>query len=123
MTSEGEVKKLIKELLAKYDIRPAKEAGTFKEAAGWYFMASSSGFGTAGLPDFLGHYLGAFWGIEAKAPGKEPSGFQLLQIGAVKASGGAVFVVDGKESLAEFEGWLKHQDMWEENRQLFWGKQ
>ena len=106
MTPESKIKALVKALLAKYDIRPAKDAGTFSEAAGWYFFPSQNGLGVKGIPDILGHYHGRFWAIETKAPGKEPTGFQALQIAAIRCSGGAVFVVDGEESLKKFEKWL-----------------
>jgi len=106
MTPEGKIKHLVKALLAKYDIRPAKDAGTFSSAAGWYFMPGSSGYGTRGVGDFLGHYHGRFWAVETKAPGKEPTGFQALQIAAIRCSGGAVFVVDSAESLKKFGEWL-----------------
>ena len=105
-TPEGLVKKSIKDFLAEYDIQPAKAAGTFTTAAGWYFMPTTAGLGVKGIPDFLGHYLGVFFGIETKAPGKKPSGFQALQIAAIEQSGGAVFVVDGPETLKVFERWL-----------------
>jgi len=107
VTPEGKIKALVKALLAKYDIRPAKDAGTFSEAAGWYFMPGGTGYGTKGIPDILGHYRCRFWAIETKAPGKEPTGFQALQIAAIRCSGGAVFVVDGEESLEKFEEWVK----------------
>jgi len=106
-TEESKIKKLVRELLLKYDIQPASKAGTFTSAAGWYFWAASSGFGTKGVPDAIGHYHGRFFGIETKAPGKKPTGFQLLQIEALRASGVEVFVVDGEESLRKFEEWLE----------------
>jgi hypothetical protein len=70
-------------------------------------MASSNGMGVKGIPDFLGHFKGLLFGIEAKAPREDPTGFQLLQIKAIASSGGAVFVVDGADSLGLFEEWLK----------------
>ena len=106
-TPEGAVKAQVRALLAKYDIRPAKDAGTFTSAAGWYFWASSSGYGTKGVPDAVGHYHGKFWACETKAPGRKPTGFQLLQIEALRASGVEVFVVDGEESSKKFEEWLE----------------
>ena len=63
--------------------------------------------GTKGVPDFLGHFKGLLFGIETKAPGKSVTGFQKLQLQAIASSGGAVFVVDGEESLRAFEDWLK----------------
>lgn len=105
-TPEGRVKDQIKKLLASYDIQPASKAGTFAKAAGWYWMVMQGPMTVRGIPDFVGHYHGSFWTIEAKAPGKEPTGFQALQISAIRCSGGACFVVDGPESLREFEDWL-----------------
>ena len=107
MTPEGRVKALIAKLLAHYDIQPAAKAGTFTESAGWYYFAVQGQMSVRGVPDIVGHYRGRFWAIEAKAPGKKPTGFQALQLSAIKASGGAVFVIDGEESLKEFETWLR----------------
>jgi len=109
MTPEGKTKSQIDKLLIKYKIFSASKAGAFPEdAAGWVFKpVQGSSFGVSGIPDYLGHYQGTFFGIEAKAPGKKPTGFQALQIAAIAASGGAVFVVSDSESLGEFEEWLK----------------
>lgn len=112
MTPEGKVKDQIKKLLALYNIMPAKDAGNpeiERNAVGWYYMPAATHFGVKGIPDFIGHYRGHFWAIEAKAPGKVPTGFQHLQINAVASTGGAVFVVDGHESLIRFVGWLRRR--------------
>lgn len=93
-------------MLHAYDIRPASRAGAALHATGWYYAAVQGPMSVRGVPDIIGHYRGKFFAIEAKAPGKEPSGFQRLQIDAIRASGGAVFVVDGAESLKVFEEWL-----------------
>ena len=108
-TPENAVKRQIVQLLARYDIQPAAKAGTFTTAAGWFYAAVQGPLSVRGIPDFIGHYRGRFWAIEAKAPGKKPTGFQALQLSAIKASGGAVFVIDGEESLKEFEEWLDEQ--------------
>jgi hypothetical protein len=47
-----------------------------------------------------------FFAIEAKAPKKKPTGFQALQIDAIRQGGGRVFVIDGPQGLKEFESWL-----------------
>jgi hypothetical protein len=112
-TPEGKVKDAIKKLLAEYKIQPASKAGdTSLESNGWYYMPIQSSMGVSGIPDFIGCYCpgdgdALFFGIEAKALGKTPSGFQLLQINAIKRAGGAVFVIDGEESLNEFKQWLE----------------
>lgn len=106
MTPEGAVKDKVKKCLATHGIFSASKAGSFPEnAQGWYFMPVSSGHGVSGIPDFLGQHRGRFFGIETKAPGRKPSGFQALQIAAIRASGGAMFVIDG--DLTELESWLK----------------
>jgi hypothetical protein len=107
-TPEGKVKDNVKKLLHKEKIYPAKDAGNFPlNARGWYYMPTQSGMGVSGIPDFIGVYLELFWGIETKAEGKKPTGFQQLQIEAIETGTGKVFVVDGDESLKEFEEWLK----------------
>ena len=117
-TPEGKVKESIKAVLAQYKIYPASKAGSGpggtgfpEDAQGWYTTPVKNAFGVSGIPDFHGHYRGIFWACEAKAKGKTPSGFQKLQIDAISCSGGAVFVVDGPESLKEFEKWLQKQDL------------
>ena len=106
MTPENVVKKKIKDLLAAYDIQPAANAGTFATASGWYYSAVQGPMSVRGIPDFIGHYRGKFFAVEAKAPGKKPTGFQALQIAAIKASGGAVFIISDDESLEVFGAWL-----------------
>jgi hypothetical protein len=106
-TPEGKVKDKIKKLLSEYKIYPASKAGDFPvDSAGWYFMPIATRFGVTGIPDFLGHYNGRLWAIEAKAKGKKPTGFQALQIEALRISGAPCFIVDGPESLEEFKQWL-----------------
>ncbi len=105
-TPEGATKKKIKALLEEFDVRNAKDAGTFDKAAGWYYMPGQSGFGVRGIPDYIGHIAGRFFAIEAKAPGKEPSGFQQLQIDAIDCSGADVYIIDDDESLEQFRLWL-----------------
>ena len=106
MTPENKVKAQIKDLLAAYDIQPAAKAGTFARAAGWYYSAVQGPMSVRGIPDFIGHYRGKFFAVEAKAPGKKPTGFQALQIHSINVSGGVVFVVSDDESLGVLQGWL-----------------
>lgn len=105
MTPEGKIKALTKKCLEAHGIFPASKAGAFPEQAqGWYYLPVSSGHGVSGIPDFIGHHQGRSFFIETKAPGKKPTGFQALQIAAIRCSGGAVFVIDGDTS--ELEAWL-----------------
>ena len=101
VTPEGKVKKLVVDLLAEFNIVNAKDAGRELQSDGWYFCPGQNGFGVKGIPDFVGHYLGRFFAVETKAPGKIPTGFQELQIAEILRSGGIVFVVDGPEGVEE----------------------
>ena len=98
---------MVKQMLHQYGILNAAKAGTdeAKAAVGWYTMPAPRG--VKGIPDFIGHYRGFFWTIEAKAPGKEPSGFQLLQNDTIKQTGGAAFIVDGEHALNTFKRWVE----------------
>ena len=106
-TPEGAVKKIIVELLRKYNVVPASRSGVNSKCDGWYYFAVQGMLSVKGVPDIVGHYRGLFFAVEAKAPGKKPTGFQALQIAAIKQSGGFVCVVDGPESLKIFEEWLE----------------
>ena len=98
---------MVKQMLHQYGILNAAKAGTdeAKAAVGWYTMPTPRG--VKGIPDFIGHYYGRFFSIEVKAPGKEPSGFQLLQNDTIKQTGGAAFIVDGEHSLNAFKRWIE----------------
>ena len=101
VTPEGKVKKLVAALLAEFNIVNAKDAGRELKSNGWYFCPGQNGYGVKGIPDFVGHYLGRFFAVETKAPGKIPTGFQGLQVAEILRSGGVVFVVDGPEGVEE----------------------
>lgn len=105
-TPEGKVKRQTQVLLHEYNVLPASKAGAFPETAqGWYFMPVPCGHGVSGVPDFVGHHKGRFFGIEAKALGRKPTHFQKMQHEAIRDSGGTVFVIDG--DTTELENWLK----------------
>jgi len=77
-TPEGKVKKKIKtciELIGAY-----------------YAMPMGTGYGNAGVPDFLICYKGRFIGIEAKANGGKPSALQLKNLDQIIEAGGLAFV-------------------------------
>ena len=98
---------MVKQVLHQYKIVNAAQAGTdeAKEAVGWYTMPTPRS--VKGIPDIIGHYYGRFFSLEIKAPGKEPSGFQLLQNDTIKQTGGAAFIVDGEHSLNTFKRWVE----------------
>ena len=86
-TPEGKVKDKIKLLLKEFGI--------------WYYMPVQTGWGVAGIPDFVCCWEGRFLGIEAKAPGKRTncSPHQLRQRDEIVKAGGLWVVVDDAELL------------------------
>jgi hypothetical protein len=90
MTPEGRVKSKVRELLAKYQ-------------PNYTVWPVQAGYGRATL-DCLGCYRGRFFGIETKAPGKEPTPRQAIDLAAIVASGGKTFVIDG--DVGELKQWL-----------------
>lgn len=97
MTPEGKVKARINDLLASY------EAGVYRH------MPVPAGYGKPTI-DYLCCHKGAFFGIEAKAPGEEPTTRQWATIEEITDAGGIVFVIDGVNGGFELlEKWLmKH---------------
>lgn len=82
-----------------------KVSGLLKATPGvYYHMPVPGGYGDSTL-DYIGCYLGRFFAVETKAPGKKPTPRQLQTIAAIERSGGKVFVIDG--DLSELEDWLK----------------
>jgi len=80
MTPEGKVKKKVKtclELLGAY-----------------YAMPVASGFGNAGVPDFLICYKGRFIAIETKANGGKATALQLKNLDQIIEAGGVSMIVD-----------------------------
>lgn len=93
MTPEGRVKKDLRKLLNSYG------------AVLYHYWPVPSGYGEQSL-DVLCCHKGAFFAIEAKAPGKKPTGRQRATMKSMALSGGLVFVVDGPESLQNLKDWL-----------------
>lgn len=92
MTPEGRVKRHISELLSS-------------TSGMYYFMPVPSGYGESTL-DYIGCFLGYFFSIEAKRPGKKPTDRQTLIRKCMERAGGKVFKIDSKEGLAEFHQWM-----------------
>jgi len=79
MTPEASVKKAVKAILAKYKI--------------WYFMPSMSGFGRAGIPDFICCIRGRLLGIETKAQKGKLTRIQKIEHQAINDAGGVCIVM------------------------------
>ena len=91
MTPEGKVKADIKALLNSL----APEC--------WYFSPVMMGYGRKGIPDLIGCYLGYFFAIEVKAPGKvhNTTPWQDKECYAIAQAKGAVLVVDSVEAVQQ----------------------
>ena len=102
-TPEGAVKEMIKKKLDQLGcISAGKASGVNHMCSGWYYMPVSNGMGVHGIPDFVGHYRGEFFAIEAKAPGKKPSALQEIQLHAIDRTGGVWGVVWNDDTMTEF---------------------
>ena len=91
-TPEAKVKAKIKDLLKKYGV--------------YYAMPIGTGYGNAGIPDFLCCAGGHFLAIEAKANGGKPTALQLKNIDQINSCGGTAIVVD-ETGLTMLEAILK----------------
>jgi pantoate kinase len=91
MTPEGKVK--------------AKVKKTLLEIGAYYAMPIGTGFGNAGVPDFLVCVRGRFIGIECKANGGKPTALQLKNLADIEAAGGLAFIID-ENNVAELRNFL-----------------
>lgn len=109
MTPEGRVKDAVKKMLVSVGCIPAAQAARATKAHhGWFFMpVGGPRSGTAGIPDFIGHYLGHFFAVETKAPGGKPTALQTIQLDALDLTGARTFVVDSEESLDRVRRWME----------------
>lgn len=115
MTPEGEVKKAVKTYLEAIGCLPSAKADGRREGIGYYFMPVMGIGGVSGIPDFVGHYRGFFFAIEAKEEKKNPTPLQALQIDAINRTGGKAFVVRGEDDLGEVMEWVETTDVLFEN--------
>lgn len=80
MTPEAKVKKRVKQILA--------------EVGAYHAMPIGTGFGNAGVPDFLVCLRGRFYGIECKANGGKPTALQLKHLDDIRKAGGVALLID-----------------------------
>jgi len=91
-TPEAKVKARIKAILEHYDV--------------YYAMPIGSGFGNAGVPDFLCSVNGKFMAIEAKAGDNQPTALQQKHIRKIKNTGGFALVIT-ERNMGLLEGAIK----------------
>lgn len=88
-TPEAKVKAKIKKILAEHKV--------------YYAMPIGSGYGNAGVPDFLCCVNGVFFAIEAKAGKGAPTALQLKNLRQIVESNGLAMIVreDNLDKLEE----------------------
>ena len=91
-TPEAKVKDKIKKILKAHGV--------------YYVMPIGSGYGNAGVPDFICCYKGFFMAIEAKASGNMTTVLQAKNLEEIIDAGGVAVVVN-ENNLHAIEGWLK----------------
>ena len=92
MTPEGKVKVKVKKVLL--------------EMGAYYTMPIGTGFGNAGVPDFIACIRGRFIGIECKANGNKPTALQLKNLADIEAAGGRALIID-ENNVAELRKLLE----------------
>ncbi|MEM0462024.1 MAG: hypothetical protein QW318_07495 [Candidatus Caldarchaeum sp.] len=96
MTPEGRIKRAVKALFKKYEV--------------YHFSPATGGYGTSGIPDFVGCLEGKFFGVECKADRtKSLTKLQELQGKLIVLAGGQFFVVCDQPSLSALEAWIKQE--------------
>lgn len=72
----------------------------------WWFNPYMSGFGKSGVSDKLLCLNGAFWAIEVKRPGKEPTVIQERRMNEIRRAGGHAVAGTAEVVIAELRAWL-----------------
>lgn len=77
-----------------------------KQRGAWFFMPQMTGYGRAGIPDFICCYKGQFFAIEAKATAGICTPPQTRELQAIQAHGGLACVAKGAEGVDKVEAIL-----------------
>ena len=91
-TPEAKVKKQIRAILEHYDV--------------YYAMPIGTGFGNAGVPDFLCCVNGYFIAIEAKAGKGTTTALQEKHLREIRNTGGVALVIN-ETNVADLETHIK----------------
>ena len=96
MTPEAKVKKAVVQQL--------------KEMNAYYFFPATGGYGKSGVPDIVGCYKGAFFGIECKAGKNTPTPLQEKNLKEINEAGGFDLVVHEEnvhQLSLQMDKWVK----------------
>lgn len=86
MRNEGDVKKVVKQIL--------------DDLGAWWYMPVQTGYGVKGVPDFICCYKGRLVGIETKFGKNTTSKWQDVQIKKIREAGGKCYVIN-ENNLAD----------------------
>lgn len=65
-----------------------------KDSKAYWAMPIGTGYGNAGVPDFLVCHKGRFIGIEAKAGNNKPTALQERNLASIRDAGGTAIVIN-----------------------------
>ena len=87
-----------------------KEVDAFLKKLGpdrvWFFKPYMAGRGKSGVPDYCLCIDGAFWALEIKRPGKEPTVLQDKRIREIRQSGGKCAAGTAEVVIQAMTDWL-----------------
>ena len=72
----------------------------------WSFKPYMAGYGKSGVPDYCLCLCGAFWSIEVKRPGKEPTAIQDRRMKEIRSAGGHAVAGTADVVIAALTEWL-----------------
>ena len=72
----------------------------------WSVKPFMAGFGKSGVPDYCLCLNGAFWGIEVKRPGKEPTAIQHRRMNEIRDAAGHAVAGTAEVVITELRTWL-----------------
>jgi hypothetical protein len=89
MNNEADVKKAVRKVL---DSLPKC----------YYFMPPANGYGRSGIPDFIGHVNGYFFGVETNFGSRDLTANQTREVVSIVQSGATCWIVRDS-TLAHWE--------------------
>jgi hypothetical protein len=88
-----------------------RDIGLFLDSLGpsicTYVKHTTGGFGASGNGDFTVNLTGAYWNVEAKRPGKNPTAIQTRRMNEVRAAGGHAVAGTAEVVIQVLRDWLK----------------